>query len=89
MATIGEIATRIAHEVQNPLNFINNFSEINDEMMIELGTMVTHSEIALEANELMEQLTGNSKAVHQHGKRVAAIVSELLEKTWKVEDSTR
>lgn len=86
--TIGEIASRIAHEVQNPLNFINNFSEINHEMMEELVEQLEQVNCTDETFDLIEQLSKNSQSIRDHGNRVASIVSELLEKTWKTDDPT-
>lgn len=84
LATIGEIATQIAHEVQNPLNFINNFSEINAESAKELRLAFSENQLSNEANQLLDQIGENAAIVHQHGKRVADIVSRLLKKTWNI-----
>ncbi len=81
--TIGEIATRIAHEVQNPLNFINNFSEIKHEMMQELVVQLKQLDCNDDTFDLIEHLSRNSKSIRDHGNKVASIVSELLDKTWK------
>ena len=83
LATIGQIATKIAHEVQNPLNFVNNFSEINLDLMDELVELLSKSGIDEESGEALQQLVENTKIIHQHGKRVASIANELLQKTWK------
>ncbi|MEO7394136.1 MAG: hypothetical protein ABIU11_04290, partial [Chitinophagaceae bacterium] len=78
MASLGELTAGIAHEIQNPLNFVNNFSEVNteliDELKIELATGNTQQAIEL-ANDIKE----NEQKINHHGKRADAIVKGMLQ----------
>ncbi len=78
MASLGELTAGIAHEIQNPLNFVNNFSEVNkelaDELKIELATGNTQL-----ANEIANDLKDNSEKINHHGKRADAIVKGMLQ----------
>jgi len=80
MASLGELTAGIAHEIQNPLNFVNNFSEINKEMLEELRAehqKLTRDE-AVE-NELINDLIENEKKISHHGKRAGAIVKSMMQ----------
>jgi two-component system, NtrC family, sensor kinase len=87
MAAIGKIASEIAHEVQNPLNFVNNFSELNKEIAEELNTLLNNAKETLpdEVKELLKSLIQNSESINTNGKRASGIVSQLLELTRKGE----
>jgi signal transduction histidine kinase len=78
MASLGELTAGIAHEIQNPLNFVNNFSEVSsellDEMIIELGNDNKEDAIAI-ADDLKQNL---EKILH-HGKRADGIVKGMLQ----------
>jgi signal transduction histidine kinase len=78
MASLGELTAGIAHEIQNPLNFVNNFSEVNSELISELVDEVDKgntSEVKLIAIDIKE----NSEKITHHGKRADAIVKGMLQ----------
>ena len=78
MATLGELAAGIAHEIQNPLNFVNNFSEVSIELLQELN-----EELAKGNTDELPEITGdliqNLEIIAQHGKRASSIVKGMLE----------
>ena len=74
MASLGELTAGIAHEIQNPLNFVNNFSEVNREL---LGELKAEKDEQLK-NELIDTITGNEEKINHHGKRADAIVKSML-----------
>jgi signal transduction histidine kinase len=82
MASLGELTAGIAHEIQNPLNFVNNFSEVSVELLSELrdGTLnnLTISDKA-EVDEIINNLTENLKKITDHGKRADSIVKGMLQ----------
>jgi ligand-binding sensor domain-containing protein/signal transduction histidine kinase len=78
MASLGELTAGIAHEIQNPLNFVNNFSELNDELLSELKGELSKGKID-EAIDLANDAIENQKKINHHGKRADAIVKGMLQ----------
>jgi signal transduction histidine kinase len=82
LASLGELTAGIAHEIQNPLNFVNNFSELNIELISELKEALTSNDKAA-ASELIEEIlvdiTQNTEKINHHGKRAASIVKGMLQ----------
>ncbi len=83
LASLGELTAGIAHEIQNPLNFVKNFSEVSVELLNELGqerSKGTDRDQALEA-DLLSDLSQNLQKIGQHGQRASSIVRGMLEHT--------
>jgi signal transduction histidine kinase len=78
MASLGELTAGIAHEIQNPLNFVNNFSEVNKELLIEM-TEEIDKENWDEAKLLAKDVINNQEKINHHGKRADAIVKGMLQ----------
>jgi two-component system NtrC family sensor kinase len=78
MASLGELTAGIAHEIQNPLNFVNNFSEVNRELMGELDEELEKGDIK-EAKALAADVIENLNKITHHGKRADSIVKGMLE----------
>ncbi len=77
MASLGELTAGIAHEIQNPLNFVNNFSEVNTELIEEMQEELKAGNQE-EAIEISNDIRENQKKINHHGKRADAIVKGML-----------
>jgi signal transduction histidine kinase len=78
MASLGELTAGIAHEIQNPLNFVNNFSEVNKEMVEEMEEELKKGNIN-EALAIAADIKSNEEKINHHGKRADFIVKGMLQ----------
>jgi len=78
MASLGELTAGIAHEIQNPLNFVNNFSEVSSELLDEMRSELDRGDIE-EAKEIATDVILNLEKILHHGKRADAIVKGMLQ----------
>ena len=82
MASLGELTAGIAHEIQNPLNFVNNFSEVNAELIEEMKKEIDAGHLEL-AKNIADNLEQNTEKITHHGKRADAIVKGMLQHSRK------
>jgi two-component system, NtrC family, sensor kinase len=78
MASLGELTAGIAHEIQNPLNFVNNFSELNKELAEELKSELATGNMQ-SASEIADDIIENAEKINHHGKRADSIVKGMLQ----------
>jgi len=78
MASLGELTAGIAHEIQNPLNFVNNFAEVSVDILDELNEEIDAGNVD-EVKEITNDLKQNLEKINHHGKRASSIVKGMLE----------
>lgn len=78
MASLGELTAGIAHEIQNPLNFVNNFSEVNTELIDEMKSELANGNMQ-QAKEIADDIKANEEKINYHGKRADSIVKGMLQ----------
>jgi signal transduction histidine kinase len=82
MASLGELTAGIAHEIQNPLNFVNNFSEVSNELVDEMNKELDKGDIE-EAKAIAADIKQNLEKINHHGRRADAIVKGMLQHSRK------
>jgi signal transduction histidine kinase len=78
MASLGELTAGIAHEIQNPLNFVNNFSDLNKELLVELKEKMSEGNLE-DASKIANDVIVNEEKISHHGQRADAIVKGMLQ----------
>ena len=84
MASLGELTAGIAHEIQNPLNFVNNFADVSNELVDEMNIEMEKGDLP-EAKAIAADIKSNLEKINHHGKRADAIVKGMLQHSRKSE----
>jgi len=82
MASLGELTAGIAHEIQNPLNFVNNFSDVNKDLLAEMNDEIDKGNLN-EVKAIAKDVIDNEEKINHHGKRADAIVKGMLQHSQK------